>query len=308
MTYPKISIVTPSYNQGQFLEECIESVLGQNYPNLEYVVMDGGSTDNSVSIIKKYEKHLTYWQSQPDKGQYSAINEGFRKTSGEIMAWLNSDDKFHPNALFKAAHVFTKFKSIDWLIGWPTTWDTHGHISGLEPYQPVWSRDMFLRKACSRPIQQESTFWRRSLWVNAGESLREDIELASDLALWISFFRHAQIYSVNTFIGGYRVHGNQKARLFRDKYRQEALGILNDEIVFYQNSDDKCLLPAPPVVDLPNIHSPLTKTSGDVLKKRCWCYYKSDLEYISKICRSRGLTEASGLLKKELSYFVKGSP
>jgi glycosyltransferase involved in cell wall biosynthesis len=100
---PKISIVTPSFNQGEFLEECIDSVLSQNYPNLEYIIMDGGSTDISILIIKKYEKYLTYWQSQPDGGHYAALNQGFNKTTGEIMAWLNSDDKYHPNAFFKVA-------------------------------------------------------------------------------------------------------------------------------------------------------------------------------------------------------------
>jgi len=310
VTYPKISIVTPSYNQGQFLEECIESILGQNYPNLEYVIMDGGSTDNSLDIIKKYERHLTYWQCQPDNGQYAAINKGFEKTTGEIMAWLNSDDKYHPNAFFKVAYVFTSFNTIQWIVGRPTTWDMQGHIKGLEPYQPIWAREMFLRKACSRPIQQESTFWRRSLWEKVGGSLRTDLSLASDLELWIRFFRYEQLHSVRTFIGGYRLHDNQKARLFRDAYRQEALKILNDEIVYYNIDEDKRMLPAPPVLDVPeNLFQYMNSINiSPILKNKCWSSYRSDLKNAKRTCDSHSLPEASNLIKAELSYFKRSSP
>ena len=97
--YPRISIVTPSYNQGQFIEQTIRSVLLQNYPNLEYIIIDGGSTDNTVETIEKYEQYITYWVSEPDRGQSHAINKGFARCTGEIMAWLNSDDLYLPSAL-----------------------------------------------------------------------------------------------------------------------------------------------------------------------------------------------------------------
>ncbi len=97
--YPKITVVTPSYNQGQFLEETIQSVIGQQYPNLEYIIMDGGSTDNSVEIIRKYEHHLAFWVSEKDEGQSAAINVAFAKSTGEILAWLNSDDMYLPGTL-----------------------------------------------------------------------------------------------------------------------------------------------------------------------------------------------------------------
>jgi len=103
---PKISIVTPSFNQGQYIEETIQSVLDQNYPNLEYIIMDGGSTDNSVEIIKKYEKQLTYWESQKDRGQAHAINKGLALCTGDIFNWLNSDDYLAPGALEAIAKAF----------------------------------------------------------------------------------------------------------------------------------------------------------------------------------------------------------
>ena len=106
MKYPKITIITPSFNQGNYLEQTIDSVLSQNYSNLEYIIIDGGSADNSVDIIKKYEKHLAYWVSEKDKGQTNAINKGLKIATGDIVNWLNSDDYYEPDALHKVADAF----------------------------------------------------------------------------------------------------------------------------------------------------------------------------------------------------------
>ena len=114
---PKISLVTPSFNQGQFIEETIRSVILQNYPNLEYIIIDGGSTDTTVSIIKKYDKWINCWVSEPDKGQSDAINKGLERVTGDIFNWINSDDLLAPNALWEIAEYFLKNKNIDVLMG-----------------------------------------------------------------------------------------------------------------------------------------------------------------------------------------------
>lgn len=117
MILPKLSIVTPSFNQGRFIEQTICSVLNQNYPNLEYVIIDGGSTDETISIIKKYEKHLAYWVSEPDKGQTDAINKGFAKCTGEIFNWINSDDYYEPNAFRRLGELFLQHPDVNVVCG-----------------------------------------------------------------------------------------------------------------------------------------------------------------------------------------------
>lgn len=251
---PTISIVTPSFNQGEYLEECIESILGQNYPNLEYVIMDGGSTDNSVAIIRKYEKYLTYWQSRPDNGQYTAITEGFRRTSGDVMAWLNSDDKYHPGALWRAAAAFSHYPEVEWFTGRYTAWDAQGKLASVTPYVFSWSRRRFVDMQLNEKtafVQQESTLWRRSLWDKAGACLDHGHDLAGDFELWMRFMRHARLYSLDALIAGYRFHEGQKVGHQRDKYFLQVAEILEKERKLMAEGKWQTFLSAPAPLNLP---------------------------------------------------------
>ena len=212
--YPKISIVTPSFNQAQFLEATINSILSQNYPNLEYIIIDGGSTDGSVEIIKKYENYLHFWCSEPDGGHYVAINKGFAKSSGEIMAWLNSDDMYFNGSLNTVASIMSELKEIEWLTTLnPAGYDYQGFCTGFTSI-PGYSREAFLDGYYAGKfwIQQESTFWRRSLWEKIGSHIRDKFKFAGDFDLWSRFFCHADLYGTSSPLGGFRTRFNQRVR------------------------------------------------------------------------------------------------
>lgn len=165
MNLPKISIITPSYNQGQFIEETILSVLNQAYPNLEYIIMDGGSSDNSVNIIRKYEDRLAYWVSEPDKGQSDAINKGFRMATGDILAWINSDDCYAPNAFEIIVDFFEKHKGIGCVYGDIIDIDPNGKILNKKK-SICYDYKMLLYSA--RSIPQPTSFFRKKVIENIG--------------------------------------------------------------------------------------------------------------------------------------------
>lgn len=225
MHSPRISIVTPSLNQGTFLEHTICSVLDQGYPNLEYIIIDGGSDDNSREIIKKYEKHLSFWCSEPDAGHYAAVNKGFTQATGEIFAWLNSDDMYCPWALESVASVFSQFQDVQWLTTLvPLLWDSEGMCFSTDS-APGFAKRAFLNGSnipYDGPftIQQESTFWRRSLWDNVG-GLNLEYQLAADFDLWSQFYLQTDLYGLNSPLAGFRVHKNQRSHQV-ETYREEA--------------------------------------------------------------------------------------
>ncbi|MFA7387676.1 MAG: glycosyltransferase, partial [Thiohalobacteraceae bacterium] len=242
---PKITVVIPSFNQGKYLEQTLRSVFDQNYPNLEVIVMDGGSTDASVEVIRKYADRIAYWQSERDAGQYWAVDAGFRRSTGEIMTWINSDDKLHRGAFNLIASVFMQLPRVEWITGVPNVMNEDGVLQWVCHPPPVFSRDRYLKKSYDYPsfIQQEGTFWRRSLWEKAGACLRTDLRMAGDLELWTRFFRHAPLHTIDTFTGCFRQQRDQKTAKAMDLYRAEADRILDDEIARVRSSGGQVIAP-----------------------------------------------------------------
>jgi glycosyltransferase involved in cell wall biosynthesis len=201
---PTIALITPVLNSAQYIEQTIRSVLMQDYPNLEYFIVDGGSTDGTTEIIRRYEDQIFGWVSEPDRGMYDALNKGFSRTSGEVMGWISATDLLHVGGLLSVGAIFRKFPEVEWIAGRPTRFNEEGITINVDPV-PHWSRPRFLA-GFNRYIQQESTFWRRSLWNRAGGYVDSSLRMAGDFELWIRFFRHAHLYPANALIGGFRVH------------------------------------------------------------------------------------------------------
>ncbi|WP_204106188.1 MULTISPECIES: glycosyltransferase family 2 protein [Spirulina sp. CCY15215] len=236
-TLPKISIITPSFNQVEFLEATIKSILNQEYPNLEYIIIDGGSTDGSVEIIKKYAEYLHFWCSEPDGGHYNAVNKGFENSTGEIMAWLNSDDMYYPWTLHTVGSIMSQFPQVEWLTSlYPGVWDRDGFCIKMQPISG-YSRESFLEGShlpgvSNSPslscIQQESSFWRSSLWRKAGNQIVNSFSLAGDFDLWTRFYLYADLFGVVSPLGGFRKHETQRSRNNPDRYIEEAKLSLNE--------------------------------------------------------------------------------
>jgi glycosyltransferase involved in cell wall biosynthesis len=230
---PKITLVTPVYNGEKYLEATIRSILAQGYPNLEYIIVDDGSRDSTVDIIRKYESKLAGWFSQPNQGMYAALNAGFARSTGEIMGWLNSSDMLHTHGLSVVGSVFYSFGEVQWITGHPTKFSAEGF-----PFEvmklPRWSRFRFLSGA-NKYIQQESTYWRRSLWERSGGALGTTYRAAGDFELWVRFFRHAQLYTVDALIGGYRLHSDAQSSSDMGGYNRICDEVVDRELE--ENSD-----------------------------------------------------------------------
>jgi glycosyltransferase involved in cell wall biosynthesis len=217
----RISIVTPSYNQAAFLEHTIISVLGQGYPDLEYWIMDGGSRDGSVEIIRKYENQLAGWVSQPDGGQADAINTGLRQASGEVVAWLNSDDMYAPGVLSDVAQFFEQNPDIGMVYGDAASFDQDGH-----PLNALASQDWGLAGLVAfNIICQPAVFMRRSALEKAGY-LDENYHLLLDHHLWLRIAQHTRIQHVPRVWAFARHHAEAKNVAQAPKFGEEAFRVL----------------------------------------------------------------------------------
>ena len=219
--HPRITIVTPSYNQGQFLERTIVSVLDQHYPNLEYIVMDGGSTDNSIEIIKRYSKYLAHWVSERDGGQPEAINRGFKLSSGEILGWLNSDDRLEPRALEIVAKHARRFPQAGAFVGHGRLVDTAGRQTGRTRRSENLSFERFCNWLSGGDFMQPSCFFRRRAWELAGP-LDESLYFAIDLDLWLRMARQVPFQPIDALLSTSLAHPAAKTVASRHLMTVEA--------------------------------------------------------------------------------------
>lgn len=204
--FPKITVVTPSYNQAKYIERTILSILNQNYPNLEYIIIDGGSTDGSVEIIKKYEEHITYWVSEPDKGQADAINKGLSKGTGEIFAWLNSDDIYFPGTLFKVASTFSLSSDVSFVYGHTVLLDQHDKILN---YLFTYDMNYLSYLVENGNVFQGSVFWKKDIFYKYG-GLDSNLQYAMEYKLFDNFFKYEKKKVIDSFLAGFRLHDLSK--------------------------------------------------------------------------------------------------
>ena len=222
--WPRVSIVTPSNNQGQFIEETIRSVLLQGYPNLEYIVMDGGSTDNSVEIIRKYEPWLSYWRTGPDGGQAAAIAEGFRHATGEILAWLNSDDRYRPGALVRVAHFFTTHPNVVLGNGDVNYIDAEGCF--LKRLYAVRPNRLLTANLGKHSWPQQGCFWRRWAYERAG-GLDGSLRFCMDRDLFIRLTGIGPSRRIpGPPLADFRIHDRAKSTTILDVAREESVALL----------------------------------------------------------------------------------
>jgi len=223
-----------------YLEAALRSALLQGYPDLELIVVDGGSSDGSVDVIRRYEPWIASWTSEPDDNQYDAINKGFGRSTGDVMGWLNSSDMLAPDALATVGAIFAQLRNeIDWVTGLPALWDDQGnalgrattssgitaiaHLAGLVPtprYRRPWIAAGYYEGRLLGWIQQESTFWTRRLWQQAGGQVDSSLQYAADFELWRHFAEHAPLRVIDRQLSGFRLHSGQKS-VALDRYYAE---------------------------------------------------------------------------------------
>ena len=207
--YPTISIITPSFNQGKYIEETIESVISQGYPNLEYIVIDGGSSDETVDIIKKYEKYITYWVSEKDQGQAHAINKGFNLSNGDICTWINSDDLIYKDAFWKVAKYFSEDLDLEFIHGRGIYFNDKGN---------KWPADKNLDNLEIRYIThfcydlQPSTYYRRRIFDRIGY-LDESYILQMDAEFFMRIGLNCNIMKVDDLLSKFREHDLRKSNV-----------------------------------------------------------------------------------------------
>jgi glycosyltransferase involved in cell wall biosynthesis len=241
---PKISIITPSLNQGRYLEKNICSVRDQSYRNIEHIIIDGGSTDESKSIISKYESHLQYWVSEPDSGQSQAINKGFLKSSGEWLTWLNADDYYLPDAIECFVRCILENPQADWVVGNTIVVGENCSFMGryIPRYQPdsPWYSYVAMRVG-DTSLPQPSSFFSRKAWMTTGD-LDESLRYAMDFDYWgrLAFAGYRPV-RIDHDLAAFRMHVESKTSEGLLPFWREEIRVV-DKWLERCNVDDKNVL------------------------------------------------------------------
>ncbi len=223
--HPKVSIIMPSFNQAQFLEEAIRSVLGQTYPNIEFIAVDGGSRDESPEILKKYGEHFAWWVSEKDKGHADALNKGFSHATGEILAWLNSDDLYYPQAVAEAVSLLQQHPEVGMVYGDADLIDNAGAPAGQFSARQTDYRRM-LRGSVHIP--QATTFFRADLWRQVGP-LDLSLFFSFDYDLWVKIAKVSKLLYVPKRWAKFRIHSDGKTIVNDDRCYPDMLRVLQRE-------------------------------------------------------------------------------
>ena len=222
MTWPKISIVTPSFNQVAYLEQTIRSVLDQDYQNVEYVVVDGGSTDGSVDVIRGYADRLHWWCSEPDGGQTVAINKGLAHCTGDVYAFCNSDDLLCPGALQAVGETFREHPDVDWAVGWATYFDD----KGLDWPYPIGATTEPVDWLIGNPIPSQASYWTARVHNQVGP-LATEFNYSFDYEFWLRLRFKAGLtpHVVRRQLGRFRLHDASKTVGQSERFVEEGLAV-----------------------------------------------------------------------------------
>ena len=218
---PLVSIVTPSFNQARYLDATIQSVLSQDYPHIEYMIVDGGSNDGTVDVIKKYQSKLAWWVSEKDKGQTDAINKGFARASGEILAWLNSDDTYEPGAVSAAVRYLQEHPQVGMVYADCNFINETGRVIGK--FGSAQTSYRLLRQGYSH-IPQQTMFFRADLWKQVGP-LDPSFYFAMDYDLWTRIAARSEIRYVPQTLANFRLHTSGKTILADDRCWPEMIRV-----------------------------------------------------------------------------------
>lgn len=233
-SWPMISIVTPSYNQAEFLERTILSVLNQNYPNLEYIIIDGGSIDGSVGVIKKYEKYLVSWVSERDNGQADAINKGFQESTGEILAYINSDDTYTPGAFLKIAKAFNKNHEADIIFGNVNHIDTDDNLVAECRFTKFNFTTLIYEGG---NLHQPGAFWTKKIHDKVN-GFNPKYQFCMDYDFFCRVAESGNMVYVREYLANFRKHKNSKSSTIED------IGALEHEEIArrYRKNNNKIYL------------------------------------------------------------------